>query len=61
MIRAVFNGQPAGTDRLRFVAFDVLAVAGQDVGQRSWIERDAQLREALPLCDRIRLIDSMHM
>ena len=47
-----------GTDRLRFVAFDLLAVAGQDVRQRPWEERDARLREALPLCDRIRLVVS---
>jgi ATP-dependent DNA ligase len=58
VIRALFTGRPAGTDRLQFVAFDVLAVAGQDVRHRAWKERDAQLREALPLCDRIRLVDS---
>jgi ATP-dependent DNA ligase len=58
VIRAVFTGQPAATDRLRFVAFDLLAVAGRDVRQRPWKERDVRLREALPLCDRIRLIDS---
>ena len=44
VIRAVFTGQPAGTDRLRFVAFDLLAVAGQDVRHRSWEERDVRLR-----------------
>ena len=56
--RAVFTGQPSATDRLRFVAFDVLAVAGQDVRARPWEERDARLRETLPLCDRIRLVES---
>jgi bifunctional non-homologous end joining protein LigD len=58
VIRAVFTGRPADTDRLRFVAFDLLAVAGQDVRQRPWEERDARLRETLPVCDRIRRIDS---
>ena len=58
VVRAVFAGRTDRTDRLRFVAFDVLAVAGQDVRQRPWEERDARLREALPLCDRIRLVVS---
>jgi ATP-dependent DNA ligase len=58
VIRAVFTGRPAEADRLRFVAFDVLAVSGQDVRQRPWEERHARLRETLPVCDRIRRIDS---
>jgi hypothetical protein len=58
VIRALFTGRPAGIDRLQFVAFDVLAVAGQDVRQCAWKDRDAQLREALPLCDRVRLVAS---
>jgi ATP-dependent DNA ligase len=58
VIRAVFTGQPAATDRLRFVAFDLLAVAGQDVRHRPWKERDVRLCEALPLCERIRLVVS---
>ena len=56
--RAVFTGRHAATERLRFVAFDVLAVSGQDVRPRPWEERDARLRETLPLCDRIRLVAS---
>ena len=47
--RAVFTGQPAATDRLRFVAFDVLAVDGEDVRARPWEDRDACLRETLPV------------
>ena len=53
--RAVFTGRPAATDRLRFVAFDVLAVAGEDVRARAWEDRDACLHETLPVCERIRL------
>jgi len=56
--RAVFTGRPAATERLRFVAFDLLAAAGDDVRARPWEERDARLRETLPVCDRIRLVDS---
>jgi ATP-dependent DNA ligase len=41
-------------DRLRFVAFDLLAVAGDDVRACSWEERDARLRETLLFCERIR-------
>ena len=53
--RALFTGRPAATDRLRFVAFDVLAVAAEDVRARRWEDRDAGLRETLPVCERIRL------
>jgi ATP-dependent DNA ligase len=56
--RAVFTGQPAATDRLRFVAFDLLAVEGQDVRPLAWEERDTRLRETLPVGDRIRLVAS---
>jgi ATP-dependent DNA ligase len=47
--RAVFTGQAAATERLRFVAFDLLAVDGEDVRARPWEDRDARLRETLPL------------
>lgn len=56
--RAVFTGRSDATDRLRFVAFDLLAVAGEDVRPRPWEERDARLRETLPVCERIRLAAS---
>ena len=56
--RAVFTGRPAATDRLRFVAFDLLTAAGEDVRPRPWEERDARLRETLPVCERIRLAAS---
>lgn len=52
---AVFTGQPAAADRLRFVAFDLLAVRGEDVRPLPWEERDALLRDTLPVCERIRL------
>jgi ATP-dependent DNA ligase len=47
--RAVFTGQPA---------FDLLAAAGDDVRALPWEEWDARLRETLPVCERIRLVDS---
>jgi bifunctional non-homologous end joining protein LigD len=53
--RAVFTGRPHATERLRFVAFDLLAADGQDVRARPWDDRDARLRERLPVCERIRL------
>ena len=53
--RAVFTGKPGATDRLRFVAFDLLAVRGDDVRARPWEDRDARLRETLPVRERIRL------
>lgn len=56
--RAVFTGHPEATGRLRFVAFDLLALAGEDVRPCSWEERDAWLRETLPVRERIHLAGS---
>ena len=56
--RAVFSGDPAAAEHLRFVAFDLLSVAGEDIRARSWRERDAHLRDTLPISDRIRMISS---
>ena len=57
--RAVFGGAPAAAAaHLRFVAFDLLSVAGEDIRARSWRERDAQLRDILPVSDRIRMVSS---
>jgi ATP-dependent DNA ligase len=56
--RAVFTGRSIATDRLQFVAFDLLAAAGQDLRPRPWEERDARLREAVPACDRVRVVAS---
>lgn len=56
--RAVFNGDPAAAEHLRFVAFDLLSVAGEDICARSWRERDAQLRDTLPISRRIRMVSS---
>ncbi|MFL5863530.1 MAG: hypothetical protein ACJ780_22605, partial [Solirubrobacteraceae bacterium] len=56
--RAVFTGEATATDQLRFVAFDVLRVAGEDLRARRWRERDERLRDALPLSARVRAIFS---
>jgi ATP-dependent DNA ligase len=56
--RGVFTGKPAAMERLRFVAFDLLAGGGDDVRALPWEERDARLRETLPVCERIRLAPS---
>ena len=54
--RGVFTGSPAAVARLTFVAFDLLRLAGEDQRARPWRERDAALRDALPVSDRVRLI-----
>jgi ATP-dependent DNA ligase len=56
--RAVFTGNPAATERLRFVAFDLLRLDGQDFRTRPWRQRDEHLRAGLPMCDRVRTISS---
>jgi ATP-dependent DNA ligase len=48
--RAVLRGDGAAADHLRFVGFDLLASAGEDLRGRPWRERDQRLAEALPAC-----------
>jgi DNA ligase 1 len=57
--RAVFGGVAAAAAQLRFVAFDLLELAGEDLRQQPWRHRDEQLREALPASEPIRLIRSL--
>lgn len=56
--RAVFTASPVAAQRLRFVGFDALRLGGQDLCVRPWRERDERLRDALPICDRVRAISS---
>ena len=56
--RAVFTGNPAATDRLSYIAFDILRAASEDLRPRPWHERDERLRDALPATNRIRMIAS---
>jgi hypothetical protein len=56
--RAVFNADLEAIGRLRFVAFDLLTIAGQDVRSTPWVERDERLRASLPTCETIRLVES---
>jgi ATP-dependent DNA ligase len=58
--RAIFGGAAAAAAaRLRFVAFDLLELDGEDLRDQPWRDRDQQLREALPASERIRLIRSL--
>ena len=57
--RAVVGGRTAALSRLHFVGFDVLALAGEDLRDRPWRERDQRLAEVLPVCDTIRPIKSL--
>jgi len=54
--RAVFAGSAEAVGRLTFVGFDVLRLASEDQRARPWRERNAALRDALPISDRVRLI-----
>ena len=57
--RAVFAAQPASAARLRYIAFDLLALDGEDLRDRPWRERDSGLRDALPTDPRIRAIATL--
>lgn len=56
--RAVFTGDPEASSRLRFVAFDLLALAGEDLRSRTFSERDEQLRLCLPESGTVRHVES---
>ncbi len=56
--RAVLRGDIAAAESLRFVGFDLLALAGEDLRGRQWRERDRRLAEALPVCGLVRRIES---
>jgi len=57
--RAILGGAAAAAAQLRFVAFDLLELAGEDLRRQPWRDRDQQLREALPASEQIRLIRSL--
>ncbi len=57
--RAVLRGDMAAAQHLRFVAFDLLALAGEDLRGRPWRERDLRLAEALPDCRLVRRAESV--
>jgi hypothetical protein len=57
--RAIFVGDPDAEAGLRFVAFDLLALAGRDLRSLPWRERDAQLRDVVPVGERVRRIESL--
>jgi DNA ligase-1 len=57
--RAVLNGDARAAETLRFVAFDVLELAGEDLRARRWAERDQLLAEALPTSSLARRIESL--
>ena len=56
--RAVMRGDIAADEHLRFVRFDLLALAGEDLRGRPWRERDQRLAEALPACRLVRRVES---
>jgi len=56
---AVLRGSSATVSRLQFIAFDVLAVAGEDLRGLPWRERDQRLAQVLPASERIRAIQSL--
>lgn len=57
--RSVLRGDSAAAEDLRFVAFDVLELGGEDVRTRPWRERDLRLSEALPRSRLIRRVKSV--
>ena len=50
--RAVLRGDVAAATHLRYVGFDLLALAGENLRGRQWRVRDQRLAEALPVLTR---------
>ena len=57
--RAVLRGDQTAAQALRFVAFDVLELAGENLRGLRWSERDGLLAEALPQSSLVRRIESL--
>jgi bifunctional non-homologous end joining protein LigD len=57
--RAVLRGDATAAEDLRFVGFDVLALDGEDLRDRTWTERNSRLTEALPVSGRVRRAESL--
>lgn len=56
------DGSPAdaaAAEDLRFVAFDVLALSGDDLRGRPWTERNLRLTNALPISGPVRPVESL--
>jgi ATP-dependent DNA ligase len=57
--RAVLRGDVAAARELRFVGFDLLGFAGEDLRDRPWRERDRRLADALPGGGRVRRVECL--
>lgn len=57
--RAMLHGDASAAQDLRFVGFDLLTLAGEDLRGRPWRERDVRLTEALPASGLIRRVESL--
>jgi bifunctional non-homologous end joining protein LigD len=57
--RAVFNADVPSQRMLRYVAFDVLQLEGQDVRGHTWQERDALLRDIIHASELIRPVATL--
>jgi bifunctional non-homologous end joining protein LigD len=56
---AVLTGEANACAQLRFVAFDLLELAAEDLRPAAWSERDRRLRELVPDVRLIRVIDTL--
>jgi ATP-dependent DNA ligase len=57
--RAVLRGDATAAADLQFVAFDVLALSGEDLRGRPWTERNLRLTDALPISGPVRRVESL--
>ena len=57
--RAVLRGDATAAEDLRFVAFDLLALSGEDLRGRPWTERNLRLTNALPIHGPVRRVESL--
>lgn len=55
----MLRGDATAAEDLRFVAFDVLKLDGDDLRGRPWTERNLRLSDALPISGAVRRMESL--
>ncbi len=56
--RAALQADAAAAEQLHLVAFDLLELAGDDLRSLPWVKRTGLLRDAFPVGDRLRLVQT---
>src|ERR1700729_2370692 len=56
--RAALQADAAAVSKLHLVAFDLLELAAEDIRSLPWVKRTELLREAFPVSERLRVVQT---